>query len=222
MTYRDSVIGQQIIERLMPFNANSQAQIVVRSAFDRASAGYSLLSPASKSKWKAFGALDLRRDPVTARRYSLTGRQSFMGLATKFALANPGQSFPQNPPTVKFAGDAIGVTCAAGTGKLTFTASGKNAEGVITELLVQRLASPDRAPTMEGYRSAGYKAFSEGGSTFQFPCEPAIYATAYRFVSAASGEERGIVPIGVTTVSLALAEGGTDAATKPARAKRAA
>ena len=222
MTYRDSVIGQQIIERLLPFNANSEAQIRVRSAFDRASSGYSLLSAPSKAKWKAFGLLDKRRDAVTGRRYSLTGRQAFMGLGAKHALVRPGTALPQNPPTVRFAGDAIGVTCAAMTGGLSFTATGANADGVTTELLVQRLASADRAPTMDGYRSAVYYAFDGVGDTYVVGVEPAIWATAYRFVSLASGEERGIVPIGVTTVSLALEEGGAVEAARPARAKKAA
>ena len=159
---------------------------------------------------------------MTGRKYSLKGRQAFMGLGAKFALAMSGQSLPQNPPVVKFAGDVIGVTCAAGTGKLVCGSSGVNYNNVVTELLVQRLASPDRAPTLEGYRSAGYKQFESVGDTFEFPCGPAIYATAYRFVSAASGEERSIVPIGITTVSLSLEDGGADEAAKPVRAKKAA
>ena len=82
---------------------------------------------------------------------------------------------------------------------LTFLASGANAPGVLTEIMVEKLANVRRKPTGV-YKSRGFVAFSEDRREFDLPVEAGVYACATRFVARETGEAKAIRALGVVTV----------------------
>jgi hypothetical protein len=139
-----------------------------------------------------------------------------MQLAVKFLQINPSGTVPVTPPAGPFLGDTITVTAVADTGKVTFTASGPNALGVRTELLLQRLPGRNWNPQPGGYRSRGFVNFTGGSLSSDVPASPGWYAAAYRFVSVATGQATRLAPIGVSQVTLAVAQGATGTKRKAA------
>lgn len=137
-----------------------------------------------------------------------TAYNAFSGLAAKRLQMFPDEPVPRLPPTSAFLGDGIEVSVAPLPGRgegvggpaVTFSASGPNSEGVVTELILQRLAGKARKPTAKGYRTQGFVAFAAGALTAEVPCEPGAYAGAIRFVRAATGQETALVPIGKVIV----------------------
>ena len=85
-------------------------------------------------------------------------------------------------------------------GVLTFRASGPNAEGVVTELLTQRLKSRLRTPGADRYRTAGFVAFAAGALEAAVPVGPGAWACAVRFVRRDTGQETAVVPLGIVEV----------------------
>ena len=96
-----------------------------------------------------------------------------------------------DPPTVPPSGKAF----------LTFSASGANAPGTLTEMLVERIPNVRRKPT-EVYKCAGFAAFSEGSLSVALPVEAGVYACAVRFVERATGQATAIQALGVVTANL--------------------
>ncbi len=78
---------------------------------------------------------------------------------------------------------------------VTFTASAPNAPGVITELLLQPLPSPNRTPKPRDYRTQAFVAFTPENLTATIPVEPGCYAAAYRFVDPATGRSTMLVAL---------------------------
>ena len=97
--------------------------------------------------------------------------------------------------------DSITVTATGGAGIVTFTGSAANASGMKTEMLTQPLKSKYRAPTPKAYRSKGFIAFAAGTLSQTVALTPGWYALAYRFVSAATGQETKPVTLGMFQVS---------------------
>ena len=164
-----------------------------------------------KALWTQAAEIDKRRDPVTLKVYSLTNRAMYMGLACKFLQINGlGATIPTAPPVLKFKGDTISVRGEVRQGVAVWIGSGANKAGVQTELLAQRLPSPDRAPVPDAYVSRGFVALEEGDA-FEATADlgPGIWALGYRFVSPLSGEERNIVPLGTFVLGLAMVQGGS-------------
>lgn len=90
-----------------------------------------------------YAALQACTDPNTGKRVTFQPLPLFVTCATRFLQANPEGTIPATPPTQPFAGDTIALTATAGTGEITFTASGPNASGVTTELLLQQFDGGD-------------------------------------------------------------------------------
>ena len=80
---------------------------------------------------------------------------------------------------------------------LVFSSSGANARGVVTELLVQTLAS-GRCTGTSMSRAASW-AFT-GPETVEVRLTVGAWACAYRFVRVVTRQETAIVPLGVVTV----------------------
>jgi hypothetical protein len=76
-----------------------------------------------------------------------------------------------------------------------FVASGPNSEGVVTELLLQPLASAGRRGSPARYRSRGFVAFALGSLSAVVPCAPGLYLCAVRFVRRATGQASGLVEV---------------------------
>ena len=86
------------------------------------------------------------------------------------------------------------------TGGVLFTASGPNAGGVTTELLLQRLASPIARPQIGKDRHKAFCSFTPGSLEAVVAAKPGAYAASVRFVRVATGQVSALVRIGTVVV----------------------
>ena len=175
-----------------------------------AGAVWSSLGAPEAAAWSAYGARQTRRDPVSGKAYSPIGYNAFMELALRALQAAPGTAVPVWPPVGAFLGDSVVVSVSPlpqpplqdeplGEGALRFSASGANAAGVVTELLVQRLANVRRKPTAQ-YKSMAFVRFVAGALVYDLPAAAGVYACAARQVDPATGQARLPTPLGVVVV----------------------
>ena len=177
--------GTVVRERTIPHDPRTPAQIAVRMAQGRAARAWSDLDPAAVAAWRAYAAT-LGRQPNNA----------FATLYKVLLRLNPTAPAPLKPPTRPFFGDVISASAAGALSGVTFTATGSNAAGVVTELLLQPLASRHRRTYRDKYRHAAFVAFS-GTLTKTVACAPGWIACAYRFVNANTGQVTEIAELGV-------------------------
>ena len=214
--------GGMLVRRLGKRRAApSVAQAAGAARFSPVAGAWNLLSVAEAKAWRRFGeGLGAKPDGRAVQ-----ANNAFTALGTKILQMRPGAELPRLPPTEAFLGDGIRVVARAsvpaipafagtpsptvpplarsslqGEPSLTFTASGPNAEGVVTELLTQRLKSRLRTPVGERYRSAGFVAFAAGALTVEVPVKRGAVAVGVRFVRADTGQESPIVELGVLEV----------------------
>ncbi len=86
-----------------------------------------------------------------------------------------------------------------GTGA-TFTADRANSAGVVTELLLQPLATGARRAYRDKYRAQGFVAFAPGSLSATVPALPGWHACGVRFVNAATGQATPVVELGTVLV----------------------
>ena len=137
----------------------------------------------------------------------------FSALGVKRLQMRPDEPVPRLPPTAEFLGDGVVITVSGplpqpplqkepfGEGAfLTFSASGPNSQGVVTELLTQPLARASRKPRAKEYTSRGFVSFTGGSLAVEVPCGVGAWACAFRFVRGDTGQETAFVPLGTVTV----------------------
>lgn len=73
-----------------------------------------------------------------------------------------------------------------GAGGIRFTASGPNAPGLTTELLLQRLPN-ERRKSGTQYKTLGFHTFTAESLSVDFPLEPGYYVPAYAFLEPTTG-----------------------------------
>lgn len=190
-------------------NPKTASQRTVRAYLTRAAKTFKGFTTAQYNAWNAFGATQVRSNPITGETYTLSGISAFVELTTKFLQVSPNGTIPLAPPTSDFTGDTVTVTATAGVGQVTFTGSSPNGSGITTELLLQRLPSRNRKPNPEGYVSAGFRAFAPGSLEFVATVPAGFYAAGYRFVRTATGQATDIVALPVQTVTLSVEQGDT-------------
>ena len=105
-----------------------------------------------------------------------------------------GERLPEPPPPAPSS-----KTSPLEEGVLRFVASGANAPGVVTEIMVEKLANVRRKPS-GGYKSRGFFAFEKESLTFGLPVEAGTYACAIRFVERAGGRATAVEALGTVTV----------------------
>ncbi len=175
---------------------SSPAQKAVAGRMRQVSAAWNSMTPAQAAEWHRYAGTIELHDRITGKVYSPAGYNAFTGLSTRFLQVNPTGDVPLAPPTASFTGDSVVVTATAEAGQITFAASGANAPGVVTELMLQRLASPRRLPSGR-YTSAAFAAYTPEHLTETVTVEPSAYACAVRFVLAATGQAGAVFPLGV-------------------------
>lgn len=183
--------------------------MAARTRLTTATRTFQGFTQAQEDAWNSYAKATQRNDEATQQKKSLSGIDAYVRLATKYMQANNGGTPPPSPPTTPFAGDTISITAAWSSGTVTFTASGANASGVKTELLLQPLAGRLRNPSKSAYRSKAFVAFATPGQEFDVSVPPGWYAAAYRFVKTSTGQTSNLVPIGVDLVSFAISQGTT-------------
>lgn len=207
VTFKLTSEGTIVGERSSPKNPSTPAQVAARTRLTTATRTFQGFTQAQEDAWNNYAKFTQKNDDTTQQKKMLSGIDAYVRLATKFMQANNGGTPPSSPPTSPFSGDTIVITASASTGTITFTASGANAAGVKTELLLQPLAGRLRNPSAKAYRSKAFVAFASPGQEFDVDVPPGWYAAAYRFVKTATGQTSNLVPIGVSQVSLAVSQG---------------
>ncbi len=172
----------------------SAAQLAQQTRLKKAAATFATLTGAQNTAWQTYA----QNHPITTKNGDnaiQSAYSAFAGLFTKFIQVNPLGTFPTAPPSVAFGGDAVTVTVAATTGKISFTANKANAVNVTTELLLQPLKNIYRKPT-NNYPSLGFFPFTSGGLTTSLTVTPGAYSVAIRFVNSATGQQVDKVVLG--------------------------
>lgn len=180
-------------ERTRPENPNSLAQQQARTALKRAVASYKALTIEQHQEWGIYAMLQAN---APAARQSVV--QQFMKLAIKFAQVNPEREIPNLPPPQAFGGDSVAILVNAVGGQLFFSSTNKNAEAVVTEILVQKVASLFTRPIAQKYRLQAFWTFNQ--NTFAMIKAPGCYACAVRFVNANTGQAGEILSLGVVKI----------------------
>ena len=220
-TFVQGVTGTQLRRRPVRVGGLTPAQRSSAERMETIAAHWSQVDLPGIEAWRAYAAsLEAMRPAL--QRQPMTSYQAFLGLTTRLLMIDPAAPVPLLPPTGAFAGDAVRVTVSAtppapssspGERSQTamdrprsdeegvlFSANRPNAPGVVTETLVQRLASVGRAPVADRYVSRGFVAFEEGALEAVVPCLPGWAACAVRFVDAGTGEATATFPLGIVGV----------------------
>ena len=175
------------------------AQVAQRERVTRAGHAFRVLNATQNKAWQNWAATYYVKSK-SGELVHPSAYAAFSGLYTKFIQVTPTGTLTA-PPSGPFAGDSITVTAAASSGRIIFTASGKNAEAVTTEFLLQPLANQFRKPQSGKYASRGFFAFPEGTLSSALEVPKGAYAVAYRFVNSATGQEVNKVTLGTVVVS---------------------
>ena len=216
--------GLVLTPHVTPRNPRTGAQMAMRGFLGRASKAYENMTDTQLKAWREYAEGITVTDPITGKSYTPSPSNVFVGLATKFLQLSPSGTVPMTPPSSDFTGDSILLSYVAGTGTITVTASGANAAGVTTEILIQPLKSGARVPDANAYVHAAFKAFASGNLSQVLNVSAGHYALAYRFVKTSTGQSTLPIPFGKTVVSFSVEEGGetTVEAAAPKAKKKAA
>lgn len=200
------VKGQTFItERTSPSNPNTASQQAARSRFTNSAKAYRAFNATQVAQWDDYAMNHTAHDSITGGKKSTDGINSYLGLATKYLQVNGSGTPPTTPPATSYVPPTVTVTAVGATGKVTFTASAAVPVGSKVELMIQKLPTANRKPQKGAYRTGGFAQFPLGSLSQDVTVTPGFYAAAYRFVNTATGQISAIQPIGVSTVSLALA-----------------
>lgn len=192
--------GSPVARRKPRFRRSfNTSQIAAADRMKQASAVWNTLTFDQAQAWRDYADTLIRRDKMTGKEYRSSALPTFTALTTKLLQAVPEASVPLTPPTETFAGDSLSVSVSAGAGALLWTASSANSSDTLTELLIQKLPNARRSPTKR-YTSAAFVGFTDVDPTFSLPVEDGIYACAFRFVDATTGQATGLMLCGLVEV----------------------
>lgn len=196
--YVRSPYGTILRNRPMVWNEPSEKQIEARQRMAAAGRAWSALSLVQAAAWKQYAAQQIQSTPRTDETPPPSVQNVFVRLAVKVLHVDPTAPIPVNPPTTAFLGDAVTVAVTTEPGAIRFTPSQPNDPGIVTELLLQPLRSVHRRTYISKYRTAAFVAF--GSAPYDLAVKPGVYAVAYRFVRAETGQETGVAELGVFAV----------------------
>ena len=188
--------GTYVRDRIVPHDPRTASQLANRQRLARASRAWSEMEPEQVQAWESYAQSLATRNPATGQWRSPRPMNLFTTLYSKL-LQLDSASLPPSPPATPFFGDVVAVSVdATDDGAIRFTANRANHEGIVTELLLQPLAAPNRRTYERAYRSRAIKAFTEESLTADVPAEPGWYACAFRFVNGETGQETPLVELG--------------------------
>lgn len=217
LTFSNTKEGTIMRERITPKNPRTAAQIAVRTAFTKATKQWANLTNANLAAWRDYTKTYSNVQETTDKSYNSDAFNAFVKLAAKWYAVNPSGTAPANPPTTTFNGDNITIGAIAGTGLVRFTASGPNASGVTTALLLARTGGRNRTANPGQYRERAYVTFTSGSLTASVNVPPGWYAAGYSFINIATGQESEPVLLGnIGGVTLAVEQGATTKGKKAA------
>lgn len=194
--------GATVRLRVTPHNPSTAAQASVRANLTDASRAFKELGASDLALWQDYGQSLTYTNRVNGTSYHPSAIDIFCKLSTKFLQITPGGTIPVAPPTGPYTPDTITITAADDVGAIEFTASAAIDAGEQVEVLIQKLASPNRVANPNGYRSAGFYSPAAMALTFTTSAlVPGTYAVAYRLVNEDTGEAGPIHILPYVTVT---------------------
>jgi len=187
-------------QRVAPCYAPTSAQVGVQDRIRAAGRAFSALDDEQYDLWVDYARHVAQMRGNRESNYDVKPVNIFISLSAKVLQVNPDATIPTTPPTFDFTGDGISVRVSLGSGGILFTASGANAQDVVTELLVQPLRTRRTSARPRGFRSQAFVAFSLGRLSHLVALEPGYYACAARFVHAPSGQCSSLMQLSTVTV----------------------
>lgn len=187
-------------ERPTPKDPRSPRQIAWRELVRRAGLLWRTLEPEQAEAWRLYAEAQREARRRSGIPVAINASGAFTALAIKVWQLDPSATPPSEPPAQEFTGDGISVAATGGTGSVMFVASGPNADGVVTELLLQRLPSRLASPQAGRDRHQGFVAFAPGSPEATVPAWSGAYAASVRFVRVATGQASPLVRVGVIVV----------------------
>ncbi len=183
--------GVVLRPRVTPRDPKTQAQTAWRNAMKKAGEAFHSLNAQQHAAWvqyaQSLAAPGQRPAPVV---------QLFIKLGAKAYYINTAAGVPMLPPASPFGGDSISLNVSPQPSAIRFTASAANAQGNVTELLVQKTSSLFAAVFDKHFRSKGFVAFAPGMLSADVPVLPGYYACAIRFARAATGQQTELLRLG--------------------------
>lgn len=170
-----------------PRDPRTAGQQQARARFAQAVRAWAALTEAQRTAWDKYGATRPRTAPTWAQTNMQTGYGAFVGLSLKRLHLQADADLLVGPPQSPFVADTVTVTARAGAGEMVWQASGPNAQGVVTELLAQRMRRVGGLPCPEKYRTLGFALFPEGRLAETTPLAPGLWACAVRFIQTDTG-----------------------------------
>jgi len=196
--------GQIVRQKVTPSQPDTPGQLAARARLTTVSRIYKGFSATQELAWDNYAKSIHEEDEITGKSTTPTAMNAFTRLGCKYLQASPAGTVPTTPPTNPYSGDNLTVTATAGVGKVSFTATAGNAIGSKTELLLQPLASRNRNPQKNAYRSKLIFQFLPGTLSVDVNVPPGFYAAAYRFINTTTGQFTDLIPIGVSQVTLGV------------------
>ena len=190
-TFVQTPYGTSLRDRTYPRQPNTPAQVAQRERVRVVGAAWRSVTLAQAEAWRRYAA----SVSGTAEWRQASGQHVFSQLAIRFLMATPEGEIPLTPPSSPFGGDSVEFSVVRDGSMLMLTPSHANAPGVLTEVLVQPLASVHRRTYLQRYRSAGFFAFS--GSPVAVLSPGSVEAVAVRFVRAATGQATDLLELGI-------------------------
>jgi hypothetical protein len=192
--------GVLVRDRVIPHDPQTPSQVKARMRLRRATMAWSNLDPEAIERWESYAQELAERDPATGFMRSPRPMNVFCALYMKLLMLDPTTPPPHHPPAQPFFGDRASLVAHGEPGAVRFEAVTPNGPGTVTELLLQPLASRNRATYPRKYRTQGFHVFAEAGESDLVSAPPGWTATGYRFVDAATGRTTPIVGAGKVLV----------------------
>ncbi len=178
--------GSVLRERVVGRDPRSPAQQAQRDRVRRVGRAWRDLDPGRVAAW---------RDYALGLGPGVQAHAVFSSLGVRALLAG-APAVPLDPPGAPFLGDSVRLEAAGGPGRVEVAGSAANGQGVVTELLLQRLESANRRTYLSRYRSARVLALP-GPGTVELPARPGWWAVGARFLFAQTGQATAIAELGV-------------------------
>ncbi len=190
-TFVQTPYGTSLRDRTYPRQPDTPGQIAQRGRIVRIGRAWRGMTLAQAEAWRRYAAAQTGQ----AEWRTASGQHVFTQLANRFLMASPGGTIPLVPPSSPFSGDGVSFSISPQPGGLQITGSQPNAPGVVTEILLQPLASVHRRTYLQRYRSAAFHSFST--SPLLVESSASVVAVAVRFIRLPTGQSTGLIELGV-------------------------
>lgn len=190
-TFVQTPYGTSLRDRTRPKQPDTEGQVAQRARMRAAGQAWRSMTLAQAEAWRRYAASVSGQSEWR----QASGQHVFTQLAIRFLMVSPTAEIPLDPPTLPFSGDGLTFSVERVSGGLRVTPSQPNTTGVVTEILLQPLASVHRRTYLSRYRSAAFHSFD--GSAVVVPCPESVVAVAVRFVRVATGQATALMELGV-------------------------